>query len=255
MIYLKDYKTEIHNWNKTAEKKTLKNTLKRIGNLQYKMFAEEKHSLLLVLQGMDASGKDGLIRKLFKYCNPVSIAVKSYKKPTPEEYAHDFLWRVHEHSPKKGWVQVFIRSHYEDILVPTVEGFLPAELIEQRYELINEFEKLLEHNGTQIVKCYLHVSKEEQERRLKERLTVREKYWKHNDGDWETRKKFDSYMKVYERIINRCNTVPWHIVPSDSNSLKLSVVANVVLKELEDMQMKWPDLQTDIEDIHHPELK
>jgi PPK2 family polyphosphate:nucleotide phosphotransferase len=253
MIQLADYKTFLPDWNKKEEKKALKNTLKRIGELQYQMFAEEKHSLLLVLQGTDASGKDGLIRKLFKYCNPVAINVKSYKKPTPEEYAHDFLWRIHKYAPKKGWVQVFIRSHYEDILVPTVEGFLPKELIEERYELINEFEQLLGHNGTRIIKCYLHVSKEEQEERLKERLTDREKYWKHNDGDWETRKKFDAYMKVYESILNRCNMIPWHIIPADSNSQKLSIVAHAVLRELEDMKLTWPDLQTDFEDIQQPE--
>lgn len=252
MIRLKDYSTKIPNWDKQEKKKALKNTLQRIGKLQYQMFAEEKSSLLIVLQGLDASGKDGLIRRLFKYCNPVSIAVKSYKKPTPEEYAHDYLWRVHQHAPKKGWVQVFIRSHYEDILVPTVEGFLPAELVEQRYELMNQFEKLLEHNGTHILKFYLNVSKEEQEERLRERLTVKEKYWKHNDGDWETRKKFDQYMKVYESILNRCNVVPWHIVPSDSNSQKLSIVAEAVLKELESMNLKWPELKTEFEDIQNP---
>ncbi len=252
MIRLKDYSTKIPNWDKKEKKKALKNTLKRIGKLQYQMFAEEKSSLLIVLQGIDASGKDGLIRRLFKYCNPVSISVKSYKKPTPEEYAHDFLWRVHEHAPKKGWVQVFIRSHYEDILVPTVEGFLPADLVEKRYELMNQFEKLLEHNGTHILKFYLNVSKEEQEERLRERLTVKEKYWKHNDGDWETRQKFDQYMKVYESILNRCNDVPWHIVPSDSNTQKLSVVAEAVLKELESMNLKWPELKTEFEDIQNP---
>lgn len=252
MIQLADYATKIPDWDKDAKKKSLKNTLKRIGELQYQMFAEEKNSLLLVFQGLDASGKDGLIRKLFKYCNPVAISVKSYKKPTPEEYAHDFLWRVHENTPKKGWVQVFIRSHYEDILVPTVEGFLPKELVEERYELINQFEKLLEHNGTRILKFYLHVSPEEQENRLRERLTNKEKYWKHNDGDWATRKKFDQYMKVYERIVNRCDVIPWHIVPSDNNMQKLSIVAEAVLKELESMNLEWPELQTKFEDINNP---
>lgn len=252
MIQLADYATKIPDWDKKEKKKALKNTLKRIGELQYEMFAEEKKSLLLVFQGMDASGKDGLIRRLFKYCNPVSISVESYKKPTPEEYAHDFLWRVHEHAPKKGWVQVFIRSHYEDILVPTVEGFLPKELVEERYDLINQFEQLLEHNGTKILKFYLHVSPEEQEKRLRERITVKEKHWKHNDGDWETRKKFDQYMKAYESIVNRCNVIPWHIVPSDSNGQKLSIVAEAVLKELESMNLKWPGLDTEFNDLNNP---
>ncbi|MEE4261006.1 MAG: PPK2 family polyphosphate kinase [Bacteroidales bacterium] len=252
MIQLADYATIIPDWDKDGKKKILKNTLKNIGELQYQMFGEEKSSLLIVLQGMDASGKDGLIRKLFKYCNPVSIAVKSYKKPTPEEYAHDFLWRVHQHAPKKGWVQVFIRSHYEDILVPTVEGFLPKELVDKRYDIINQFEQLLAHNGTRILKFYLHVSPEEQEKRLRERLTVKEKHWKHNDGDWETRKKFDNYMKVYESILDKCDVIPWHIVPSDNNTQKLSVVAEAVLKELESMNLKWPGLQTEFTDIIKP---
>ena len=252
MIQLEDYSTYLPDWNKKEKKKALKRILKQIGELQYQMFAEEKNSILIVLQGTDASGKDGLIRRLFKYCNPVSIAVKSYKKPTPEEYAHDFLWRVHKNAPKKGWVQVFIRSHYEDILVPSVEGFLPKDLIEERYDIINQFEKLLEHNGTRILKFYLHVSKDEQEERLRERLTNKEKHWKHNDGDWETRKKFDQYLKVYQSIVNRCDVIPWHIVPADDNTQKLMVVAEAVLEALKDMNIQWPELESEFADINNP---
>ena len=245
MIKIKDYPTLIQDWDK-KKKKSLKNTLKEIGALQYKMLAERKNSLLIVFQGLDASGKDGLTNRLLKYCNPVGIAVKSFKKPTDEEFAHDFLWRVHKHTPGKGNVQIFIRSHYEDILVPSVEGYYTPEMIDERYGLINDFERLIKHNGTTILKFFLNVSKEEQEKRLRERLVNPEKYWKHNDGDWETRKKFDRYMEVYEEIINRCNEVPWHIVPADKNSHKLYYVSKVVLEALQNMDLQWPRLKTEM---------
>ncbi len=252
MIKIKDYPTLIEDWDK-KKKKSLKNTLKEIGALQYKMLAERKNSLLIVFQGLDASGKDGLTNRLLKYCNPVGIAVKSFKKPTDEEFAHDFLWRVHKHAPGKGNVQIFIRSHYEDILVPSVEGYYTPEMIDERYGLINDFERLLKHNQTTVLKFFLNVSKEEQERRLRERLVNPEKYWKHNDGDWETRKKFDRYMEVYEEIINRCNEVPWHIVPADKNSHKLYYVSKVVLEALQNMGLQWPPLETEFIDLENPE--
>jgi PPK2 family polyphosphate:nucleotide phosphotransferase len=209
------------------------------------MLAQSKHSLLIVFQGMDASGKDGLTKGLLAYCNPVGIKIHSFKKPTPEEMAHDFLWRVHRVTPGKGELQIFIRSHYEDILVPTVEKFLPADLIEQRYQLINDFEKLLEHNHTKVLKFFLNVSKEAQEERLMERIELREKHWKHKDGDWETREKFDEYMQVYEKILNRCNDIPWHVVPSDKNWQKLFFVADVVLNTLKSLNLEWPELVTE----------
>ena len=252
MIKLINQPTSILDWEKDGKKKELKSTLKQIGELQYQMFAQKEKSLLLVFQGTDASGKDGLVRKLFKYGNPISISVKSFKKPTEEEYAHDFLWRVHKHTPPKGWVEIFIRSHYEDILVPTVEGFFPKEVIEERYQLINQFEQLLQHNGTRILKFFLHVSPEEQEKRLKERLINKEKHWKHNDGDWATRKKFTQYMEVYENIINKCKTVPWHIIPADKNLQKLSMVSSIVLSTLESMNIEWPELQTEFTDLNNP---
>jgi PPK2 family polyphosphate:nucleotide phosphotransferase len=232
--------------DKKEIKEQTEELLKKIGDLQYKMLAEGKHSLLIVLQGIDGSGKDGLVRDLFKYCNPVSIAVKSFKKPTPEEYAHDFLWRVHQHTPAKGWVQVFIRSHYEDILVPEVEGFIPPDIVAQRYEHINNWEKLIQHNGTTILKFFMNVSPEEQEERLRERIENPEKHWKHNDGDWETRKKFDLYMDVYKSIFEKCNTVPWTVVPCDANWQKLWVVSKTILETLENMNLEWPPLKSEV---------
>lgn len=210
------------------------------------MYAQGKYSLLIVFQGTDASGKDGLTRGLLKYCNPIGVKIKSFKKPTPEEYSHDFLWRVHRATPARGEIQVFIRSHYEDILVPTVEGLFPEKVVEQRYRLINDFESLLEHNDTRILKFYLNVSPEAQEERLMERITMAKKYWKHKDGDWETRKKMPEYIKVYERIFRECNEVPWHIVPADKNWQKLYYVADEVLMTLKNLDLQWPELETEM---------
>jgi PPK2 family polyphosphate:nucleotide phosphotransferase len=197
------------------------------------------------MQGTDASGKDGLAKGILKYCNPIGVKIHSFKKPTETEYAHDFLWRVHQIVPRKGEFQIFIRSHYEDILVPSVEKYIDAEVIEQRYQLINDFEQLLEHNGTKILKFFMHVSKEVQKERLMERIEINEKHWKHKDGDWDTREKYDDYLNVYEKILNRCNKIPWNIVPSDKNWQKLYFTGDIVLKTLEDLDLKWPDLVTE----------
>jgi len=241
-IKISDHPTFNKEWDKKEIEEKTKKMLKKIGKLQNKMYAQNKFSLLLVLQGTDASGKDGVTKGLLKYCNPLGIKIFSFKKPTENEYAHDFLWRVHQIAPRKGELQVFIRSHYEDILVPTVEKFIPADVIEKRYEVINDFERLLETNNTKVLKFFMNVSKEAQEERLMERIELKEKHWKHKDGDWDTREKFDEYMDVYERIMNTCNVIPWHIVPSDKNWQKLYSIAEVVLKTLEDLDLKWPEL-------------
>ncbi len=243
---IKDFPTFNKEWDKEKTKKETKAILKEIGELQNKMYAQQKYSLLIVFQGLDASGKDGLTRGLLKYCNPIGIKTRSFKKPTPEEFAHDFLWRVHRETPAKGDIQIFIRSHYEDILVPSVEGYFSEELIEQRYELINDFEKLLKQNDTRVLKFFLNVSLETQKERLMERVEIREKHWKHKDGDWETRKKFKDYLKVYERIFKECNEVPWHIVPADKNWQKLYYVAKEVLKTLKSLKLEWPGLSSDL---------
>lgn len=244
-IKIQDYPMFDKTWDREKTEEKTKKMLKKIGKLQQKMYAQNKFSLLIILQGTDASGKDGLTRGLLKYCNPIGIKIHSFKKPTENEYAHDFLWRVHEVTPRKGDVQIFIRSHYEDILVPSVEKFITAEIIEKRYQLINDFEKLLEHNDTRILKFFINVSKEAQKGRLMERIELKEKHWKHKDGDWDTRDKFDEYMAVYEKIINTCNVIPWHIVPSDKNWQKLYYVADIMLKTLEEMDLKWPELITE----------
>ncbi|NMB50916.1 MAG: polyphosphate kinase [Bacteroidales bacterium] len=244
-IKISDYPTFNKEWDKDETKKKTKKMLKRIGELQYKMYAQGKYSLLIILQGTDASGKDGLAEGLLKYCNPIGLEVDSFKKPSEEEYAHDFLWRIHKLTPRKGVTHIFIRSHYEDILVPSVEKYIAPEIIDKRYELINNFEKTVEHNDTKVLKFFLNVSKETQKKRLMERIELKEKHWKHKDGDWDTREKFDEYLSVYEKIINNCNEIPWHIIPADKNWQKLHAVAEVVLKTLEDFDLKWPELITE----------
>jgi PPK2 family polyphosphate:nucleotide phosphotransferase len=244
-IRIADYPTLNKEWDKEKTEEKTKKMLKKIGKLQHKMYAQNKYSLLIIFQGTDASGKDGVTKGLLKYCNPIGFEVDSFKKPTEEEYAHDFLWRIHKISPRKGTTHVFIRSHYEDILVPSVEKYIPADIIEKRYGLINNFEKLLEQNDTRIVKFFMNVSKETQEERLVERIEMREKHWKHKDGDWSTREKFDEYLAVYEKIINTCNEVLWHIIPSDKNWQKLYAAAEVVLKTLEELDLKLPELITE----------
>ena len=244
-IKISDYPTLNPDWNKKETREKTKKILKKIGLLQNKMYAQNKYSILVVLQGTDASGKDGVTKGLLKYCNPLGIRINAFKKPTDEEYAHDFLWRVHKVVPRKGELEIFIRSHYEDILVPSVEKFIPAEVIERRYKIINDFEKLLENNNTKILKFFMNVSKEVQRERLLERIEMKEKHWKHKDGDWDTREKFDEYLAVYERIINTCDVIPWHIVPSDRNWQKLYYIADIVLKTLEELDLEWPELLTE----------
>lgn len=242
---IRDFQTFNKSWDKEEIKEKTEKLLEKIGDLQYQMYAQGRYSLLIVFQGTDASGKDGLTKGLLKHCNPIGLKVYSFKKPTPAEYAHDFLWRVHNVVPAKGEIQVFIRSYYEDILVPAVEKFIPEDVIEERYKLINEFEQIVEHNDTRILKFFLNVSKKVQEERLMERIEVKEKHWKHKDGDWDTREKFDDYLDVYEKIINRCNAIPWHIVPADTNWQKLYFVADIVLKTMKDLDLKWPELQSE----------
>ena len=241
-IRIEDYPTLNQDWDKDKIADKTKKILKKIGELQNMMYAQNKFSLLVILQGTDASGKDGVALSLLKYCNPLGVKIHSFKKPTEEEYAHDFLWRVHNVAPRKGELKIFIRSHYEDILVPSVDKYMPEEVIEKRYKMINDFEEFLENNGTVILKFFMNVSRDAQKERLMERIEMKEKHWKHKDGDWNVREKWDEYMKVYERILNTCNTIPWHIVPSDKNWQKSYVVAETVLKALEKLDIKWPEL-------------
>jgi PPK2 family polyphosphate:nucleotide phosphotransferase len=232
-------------WSKKKIKKENEQLIERISELQRLLYADGTKSILLILQGVDASGKDGTVRRIFKGINPLGCRVYPFKKPTEEEYAHDFLWRVHKVTPAKGMIHIFNRSHYEDILVPSVLKTISNTVINDRFEQINSFEKLLEAHGTKVIKCYLHISKDEQLARLNERIQNPEKHWKHNDGDWSSRELWDDYMKVYESIFTNCNEIPWHIIPADKNWVKINYIARLLLDALEQMQLSWPDLKSD----------
>jgi PPK2 family polyphosphate:nucleotide phosphotransferase len=209
--------------------------------LQNLLYAERKHSLLIILQGMDASGKDGTIRHVFTSLNPLGLGVKAFKEPTEEEMLHDFLWRVHSHTPAKGMIQVFNRSHYEEILVPTVHKTLPKEKIELRYDFINSFEKNLTENGTTILKFFLNISREEQTARIKERLTLPQKRWKYDPADKREAVNWDSYMEVYEKIFKKCSPeIPWIIVPSDHKWYRNYIIAKNLAETMKGLKMKYP---------------
>jgi PPK2 family polyphosphate:nucleotide phosphotransferase len=214
-----------------------------LDGLQNLLYAEGKHSLLIILQGLDASGKDGAIRKVFSNINPQGISVTSFKVPTDEEKAHDFLWRIHHHSPLKGMIQIFNRSHYEDVLITRVHKWCDDETAKKRFNAINDFEKLLQdHNDTVILKFYLHISKEEQQERLQERLEDDTKKWKYNPKDKEESKLWDQYMKMYEDVFENCDKVPWTIIPADQNWYKEYLISKSIVDALKKLDMKYPEL-------------
>lgn len=230
--------------DKEKTKKELVELLLKLDELQNLLYAESKHSLLVVIQGMDASGKDGAIRNVFGVLNPQGVQVKSFKVPTAEEAAHDFLWRVHQHVPAKGMIQIFNRSHYEDIVITRVHKYIDDQTAKKRMEAINDFEKLLqEHNRTSILKFYLHVSPQEQLERLTERIQDPQKEWKYNENDFVEAKLWDIYMEMYEDCFEHCNQVPWTIVPSDQNWYKEYIMASQIFETLKKLHMKYPGLK------------
>ena len=215
---------------------------KEIGKLQVKMFAEGKKSLLVVMQGMDAAGKGGAVRETFQDVNPMGCRIVPFKKPSDLEFAHDFLWRVHDKVPKDGMIHVFDRSHYEDVLIQRVKKWIDMDRVKQRFKHINNFESLLmEENNTAIVKFFLHVSRDEQLERLKERMTNPEKMWKYNKADFEEREHWDDYMEAYEDVIKHCSkAAPWHVVPTDKNWYKEYYMAKTVCETMRKMDLSFP---------------
>lgn len=214
-----------------------------INELQDAMFASKCGALLVVMQGIDTAGKDGTTKECFKYTSPLGVHVQAFGRPTEIELAHDYLWRIHALAPRKGHITVFNRSQYEDVLVVKVRNLAPPKQVEKRYEQINQFEKTLTENGTQILKLMLHVSKEEQGERLRERLEVPAKRWKFNPSDLEDRKLWDEYQHAYETALQRCSTpwAPWHVVPADSRSRRDALAARLIRGALEDMKPEYPD--------------
>lgn len=218
--------------------------LSQLDELQNLLYAESKHSVLIVIQGMDASGKDGVIRNVFGNLNPQGVTVQSFKVPTPLELSHDFLWRIHQHAPPKGMIQIFNRSHYEDILITRVHKLIDDDVAKKRMKAINDFEDLLvKHNHTHILKFYLHVSKEEQQQRLEERLSDKTKQWKYNEKDFEEAKLWDVYMNMYEDCFKKCNVIPWHVIPADQNWYKEFLITETLFKLLKGLNMRYPGLK------------
>lgn len=215
----------------------------KIDELQDRLYAEGSRALLLILQGMDTAGKSGTIKSVFQATSPMGMTVKAFKKPSAEEVARDYLWRVHNAVPKKGFIGIFDRSQYEDVLVVKVRNLAPAEDVEKRYDQINAFEEHLTQNGVTIVKCALHISREEQGERLRDRLEKPHKRWKFNPSDLDDRQHWDDYMAAYETMIRRCSTphAPWYVVPSDSKTRRNALVGRLVRGVLEDMNPQHPD--------------
>ncbi len=227
---------------KKIEAKTIDMVIK-IGELQHKLYAEGKQSLLVILQGMDASGKDGTIKTVFADCNPSGIDTFAFKKPTEEEFAHDFLWRISRKTPLKGNIMIFNRSQYEDILIQRVHKWIDDEKAEKRMKSINAFEELLQYdNNTRVLKFYMHISPERQQEKLQERIDDPAKNWKNKAADWEENDHRDEYMRCYEYAINN-SSIPWYIAPSDKRWYRNYFIAKVVLDTLENMNPKLPLLE------------
>lgn len=225
-----------------------------MGALQELLAAAQHHSLLMVLQGMDTSGKDGTIRHVFSQVNPQSCCVTSFKVPTPEEASHDFLWRVHKVTPSKGVIGIFNRSHYEDVLVVRVHDLVPRDVWQRRYKEINQFEKLLADSGTIILKFFLHISQEEQEDRLKARVEDKDKAWKISSSDFAERNYWDDYQRAYEDALSQCSTAeaPWYIVPANHKWYRNLAIAQTLVDTMRKYKDEW---KMDLEERGRKELE
>jgi PPK2 family polyphosphate:nucleotide phosphotransferase len=226
--------------------------LQKMDQLQYLMYVEKKHSLLIVLQGLDAGGKDGVVRHVITGMNPASCKVTSFKQPTPEDQSHDFLWRVHPHVPGRGEVAIFNRSHYEDVLVVRVHQLVPEKVWSRRYDLINDFERLLAvANKTTILKFFLYISREEQLSRFKQRLEDPARQWKISEGDYKERAYWDDYIAAFEDMLRKTSTdyAPWFIIPSNHKWFRNLAISQIITDTLENLDMQLPKPTVDLADI------
>ena len=229
-------------------RKELEKLTARLEKLQELLYADHQRSVLVVLQGMDSAGKDGTIRRVFEGVNPQGVRVESFKKPSPNELDHDFLWRVHEQVPARGEMVLFNRSHYEDVLITRVHGLITRSVWERRYREINEFERALTEEGTTIIKFFLHISRGEQKRRLKERLDDPTKHWKFREADLQERLLWNQYMKAYEEALTKTSTrwAPWYVVPSNRRWFRDLFVSGRIVRALERLRMRYPPLPPDL---------
>ena len=238
-------------FNEKQSKRTLKKNTKELQSLQKLMWAERKHRVLVVLQAIDAGGKDGTIRSVFGGLNPQGVKVQSFKRPTKNELAHDYLWRVHKHVPGNGEIMVFNRSHYEDVLVVKVHEYAPLDLVEKRYEHIRNFEQLLADEGTTIIKIFLHISKEEQKRRFEDRLNEPNKNWKFKKEDLKERAFWNEYQEAFERMIERTSTqdAPWYVIPANNKKYRNEIISNLMIETLSSLGMEWPPAADGLDNI------
>jgi PPK2 family polyphosphate:nucleotide phosphotransferase len=250
-VRLKDIDPAFHGKHETHEAALadLEKHVARITHLQYMLYAEKKHALLIVLQGIDAAGKDGTCWHVMTAMNPQGTSVTGFKQPTEEQRRHDFLWRVHPHAPGLGQVAIFNRSHYEDVLVVRVHGLAPKKVWSARYALINDFEKLLADSGTTIVKFFLSISAEEQLERFKQRLDDPRRQWKISDSDYKERERWDDYIEAYEDMLEKCSTrhAPWYVIPSNHKWFRNLAISRIIADTLEDLGMKMPAPSVDLD--------
>ena len=237
--------------DKTAAAAETQRLVTRLAQLQDVLFAQAEHRLLVVLQAPDAGGKDGTIRAILTGVNPQGTDVVNFKQPTDAELAHDFLWRVHAHTPAKGEIVVFNRSHYEDVLVVKVHQLVPDKQLERRYDHINAFEQMLVDEGTTIIKLFLHISPEEQAARLQERLDDPSKRWKFRKADLDERARWEDYRQAYQTMLQRTSTpaAPWYVVPADRNWFRNLVVAEILVQTLEGFEMTYPEPDEDLDGL------
>jgi PPK2 family polyphosphate:nucleotide phosphotransferase len=236
---------------KADSKTALRAARAELASLQRLLWAEGEHKLLIVLQAMDSGGKDGTIRHVFRGVNPQGVRVHGFKKPTPEELAHDYLWRVHDHAPAAGEIAIFNRSHYEDVLVVRVHGLVDAERWQRRYRHIREFEKMLADEGTTILKFYLHIDLDEQKERFQDRLKEPESRWKFRKGDLEDRARWDEFMAAYAEALAETSTdyAPWYVVPANRKWYRNLVVSRVLIDALQGLDMSYPEPEEDLDDV------
>ncbi|BAY46851.1 polyphosphate:nucleotide phosphotransferase, PPK2 family protein [Scytonema sp. HK-05] len=241
--------------NKKDAEDELEHQRQRLQNLQERFYAEHQRSLLIVLQAMDTGGKDGTIKHVFGGLNPQGCQVWSFKKPSDEESSHDFLWRYHQRTPQRGMISIFNRSHYEDVLIVRVKQLVPQEVWQERYQLINEFEHMLTLNNIRVIKFFLHISKDEQKRRLESRLKDPNKHWKFSSNDIKERQFWDDYQAAFEDAINNCSTAyaPWYVVPANKKWYRNLVVARTIADTLESMNPQYPPAEAGLENIVVPD--
>jgi PPK2 family polyphosphate:nucleotide phosphotransferase len=237
--------------SKGEGKTKLRELNKELEALQELLYAEGKHKVLIVLQAMDTGGKDGTIRHVFEGVNPQGVKVASFKVPTKQELAHDYLWRVHKHTPGNGEIVIFNRSHYEDVLVVRVHNLVPEETWSRRFEHIRTFEKTLADEGTTILKFYLHINKEEQKQRLQARLDQPDKNWKFSRGDLDERALWDHYQAAYQDVLEKTSTdyAPWYIIPANRKWYRNLVISTIIIEKLNSLNMSFPEGEEDLDDI------